>query len=447
LLSSLLFGQSFVKNLNQLSNQFDENFRIQKSAAIDKALKKGWPIKGVVDGRSYEIMGLKQNGMPIYYVTENINSARTISTDDVWPGGDASYFLTGLGMTIGIWDKDKVRNTHQELVGRVQQMDGATVLGEHATHVAGTMIASGIMANAHGMASQALLHASDWNNDASEMVTAASNGLGLSNHSYGLLSGWVWNYFNDNLWAWFGDVNVDSTEDYQFGFYNDVTRDWDMIAYNAPYYLIVLAAGNDRTDGVTPGTEHWVFSPADNDYILSTDVRENDGPWDCISNYAVGKNVLTVGAVEDIPGGYDNAGQVQLTGFSSVGPMDDGRIKPDIVANGAGLYSCLEQSDTDYGTFWGTSMAAPSVTGSLTLIRQHYETVMDTTIRAATLKGLAIHTADEAGSNPGPDYQYGWGLMNTKKAVNMISSVGDGYDIIEDELSFVRQFWNILSPV
>ncbi len=298
----------------------------------------------------------------------------------------------------------------------------------------GTMIAAGVIINAHGMAHLATLHAYDWFNDESEMATAGASGLRISNHSYGTILGWHWNFFGDSRWAWFGDLEVDSTEDYRFGYYSLEARDWDMIAYNAPYYLIVLSAGNERDDGAPPGTEHWVYSAADSDWILSTTPRENDGPWDCLGNTKVSKNVLTVGAVSDIPGGYENSEQVQLSSFSSVGPLDDGRIKPDIVANGVGLYSSLQLNDTDYGTYSGTSMAAPSASGSLTLIRQHYESVIDTTLRAATLKGLAIHTADEAGQNPGPDYHFGWGLMNTRKAVEMISAIGDGHDITEDVL-------------
>lgn len=436
LMSSLVFAQPFIMDLNQLSKEFEQDYIEQKSAALLKAQIKGWPIEGKRKGYSFEIEGLSSTGMPLYNITENINSARTISTDEVWPGGDASYFLTGLGMTIGIWDNGKVRDTHQELVGRVQQMDGATNLGDHATHVSGTMIAAGVINNAHGMAHQAMLNAYDWSNDESEMASAAANGLGISNHSYGTFLGWNWDYFGDNLWAWFGDLDVDSTEDYRFGYYGNAAYEWDVIAYNASNYLIVGAAGNERNDGVSPGTEHWVFSPTENDWILSTGTRENDGPWDCIGHTKTAKNVLTVGAVEDIPGGYEFPNQVELTNFSSVGPLDDGRIKPDIVANGAGLFSCLEQNDTDYGTYWGTSMAAPSVTGSLTLVRQHYETLMDTTIRAATLKGLVIHTADEAGAYTGPDYKFGWGLMNTRKAVEMITSQGDGYEIIEDILLY-----------
>jgi hypothetical protein len=56
-------------------------------------------------------------------------------------------------------------------------------------------------------------------------------------------------------------------------------------------------------------------------------------------------------------------------------------------------------------------------------------------MRAATLKALAIHTADEAGGAPGPDYAYGWGLLNTQSAANFISGVGSEHRIIEGSLA------------
>lgn len=437
LTSIYVTGQIKDQTLFELSRSFDSLDQLNTQEALIKAQTKGWPIKGKRNGRSFELEKLSESGMPIYNVTENLNSARTISTYQVWPGGGSQTFLTGQGMTVGIWDNGKVRDTHQELIGRVQQMDGDTELGDHATHVGGTMIASGYINNAKGMAFQAQLDAYNWNNDESEMATAANNGLRISNHSYGTFLGWYWDYFDDDRWAWFGDVDVDSSEDYRFGFYSNSTKEWDEIAYNAPYYMIVISAGNEREDEPSnTGTEHWVYSPADGDWVLSTTVRDGDGPWDCLGDKKVAKNIFTVGAVEDIAGGYEYPSQVQLTSFSSVGPMDDGRIKPDIVANGAGLYSSLEENDSDYGSYWGTSMAAPSVSGSLTLVLQHVEANMDTTIQAATLKGLAIHTADEAGSHEGPDYKYGWGLMNTQRAVELVSSIGDGHEIVEDELAY-----------
>jgi hypothetical protein len=41
-------------------------------------------------------------------------------------------------------------------------------------------------------------------------------------------------------------------------------------------------------------------------------------------------------------------------------------------------------------------------------------------MKSATLKGLACHTAFDAG-NVGPDYVYGWGLLDMKKAAQAIT--------------------------
>lgn len=59
-------------------------------------------------------------------------------------------------------------------------------------------------------------------------------------------------------------------------------------------------------------------------------------------------------------------------------------------------------------------------------LQQHYQnTHSSTRMRSATLKGLALHSADEAGSADGPDYIYGWGLMNAERAAELISLDSD----------------------
>ncbi len=52
-------------------------------------------------------------------------------------------------------------------------------------------------------------------------------------------------------------------------------------------------------------------------------------------------------------------------------------------------------------------------------------------MRAATLKGLVIATADEAGDWDGPDYEFGWGLMNTEKAAEKITE-DQTYNVIDE---------------
>ncbi|MFY8003711.1 MAG: S8 family serine peptidase, partial [Chitinophagaceae bacterium] len=124
-----------------------------------------------------------------------------------------------------------------------------------------------------------------------------------------------------------------------------------------------------------------------------------------------------------------------ISSFSSWGPTDDGRIKPDIVGAGVSVLSTNSSTDDAYGTSSGTSMSAPNVSGSLFLLQEHYaKTNGNRFMRSASLKGLAIHTANECGTNAGPDYIFGWGLLNTLKAAEVISSKNTGNHLLREEV-------------
>jgi len=378
------------------------------------------------DGTIIELQKFK-NGRPLYYITNNFISAKTISTEKVWNETFSGYSLSGEGITFGIWDGGAVRTTHQEFNGRVVQLDEADSLSNHTTHVAGTMVSSGVETDAKGMAFQAQLHAYDWNNDEAEMGFAGASGLLVSNHSYSTITGW--HKKEDSLWTWFGDSSISLDEDYNFGFYSHQAALWDTIAWYAPNYLIVKSAGNDRGSGpeVQP-VEHWEF--VDTNKVVVADYRSLDGGtngFDCLTNKSTAKNILTVGAVGDLPNGYQKSTDVSMATLpnwgSSWGPTDDGRIKPDLMANGTHLYSSTASADNSYDYFSGTSMAAPSISGSIGLLLEYYKILSDSsTLRSSTIKAILIQTADESGFDPGPDYMFGWGLMNTYKAVRLLST-------------------------
>ncbi|MFB0517210.1 MAG: S8 family serine peptidase, partial [Candidatus Neomarinimicrobiota bacterium] len=425
--STQTYGQQRIlplrlPELRELSAYFHQRYEAQHREAEKLAAASRLAVRLVLpDGRQAALQRFSR-GQPFYYITTNLNAARTVGTDRVWPGGGPGLALTGAQLTLAVWDDAGIRTTHQEFGNRIAPIDGWTSISDHATHVAGTIIAAGVVAAARGMAYEANVHSYDWYDNLAEIASAAVDGLALSNHSYCIVRGWQWNWHGDGKWAWFGDEAVSATEDYLFGFYDSTASDWDQIAVNAPAYLIVTAAGNDRADaGPEPGESHWVWDGSQ--WVLSTEARNHDGDYDCLPGGAqVAKNVLVVGAVQDIPDGYADTTDVVMTSFSSWGPTDDGRIKPDLVANGMELYSTLASSDTDYGSFSGTSMAAPSVTGSVALLQQHYQQTHNGSFPlAATLKALLIHTADEAGSTRGPDYIHGWGLLNTAAAATLIS--------------------------
>ena len=440
----LLFGNAFaqtttqVDELRRLSEEFSVDLRDHRPQLYDDLLSSADSVQIRLNIDSdIKLRSINDRGLPVYFTVENLNAARTVSTDDVWPGGSGGFSLTGSGTAVGklgVWDAGAVLATHQELNGRVTQVDSPSSTHYHSTHVAGTLIASGVQSAAKGMSYQANLTAYDWNSDNSEMASAAAAGMNISSHSYGLITGW---YYSGD-WYWFGDISISTTEDYGFGFYSSDAEAWDQIAYNAPYYTIVKSAGNDRNDnGPGPGGGHYVW---DGGWVWSTAIRDPDGGtdgYDCVSYAGNAKNIITVGAVDDITGGYSNPSDVAMSSFSGWGPADDGRIKPDLVANGISLYSTLDDNNTAYGSLSGTSMSTPNLAGSLNLLVRHYEaTHGGSTPRSSTMKAVVIQTADESGPNTGPDYMFGWGLMNTLKAAQAIkldsSSTGI---IIEDYLT------------
>jgi hypothetical protein len=426
--------------LTALADFYQQKLQTRRGPLYMKLLQSIEPRqKALNEDPNIQLMFV-ESGRPFYYQMQNLNAARTVGTDLVWPGGGHGHSLTGSGTALGemcVWDGGGVLSTHQELTGRVTQMDSPAGTHFHSTHVAGTMIAGGVDASAKGMSFEANLAAYDWDNDLSEMATAAGGGMVVSNHSYTFVTGW---YFPLFLWYWYGDVDVSPTEDYYFGFYSSVARDWDSLAYNAPYYTIVVAGGNDRQDaGPGPGGVHYYWDNALEDWVFSMDTRDPDGGtdgYDSMSHMAVAKNVVSAGAVNDIPGGYSSPSDVVMSDFSGWGPTDDGRIKPDLVTNGIDLYSCTNTTSSSYGTYSGTSMSSPNLSGSLNLIIHHYEdTHGSATPLSSTMKAVLIQTADEAGAYPGPDYRFGWGLLNTLRAADVISEdASSPFLICEDVL-------------
>jgi hypothetical protein len=426
------------EELRLLSEQFSRYVDEHRPPLYYDMLRSSDPAQAALNrDKNIQLIYIDDNGMPVYYGVHNLIAAKTISTDRVWPGGGAGYSLTGSGTAsnqFALWDAGGVLLTHQEFGGRVINADGHSGSHPHSTLVAGTLVAAGVVANAKGMSYQANLGSYDWSYDNSEMVTAASNGLLVSNHSYGRVTGWEWNS-DQSVWYWYGTVSISTTEDYGFGFYDSAARQWDSIAYNAPHYLIVKSAGNDRTDdGPGPGGGHYYWSGGS--WTWSTATRDPDGGadgYDCIGYKGNAKNIMTVGAVDDIPLGYTQPSDVVQAAFSSWGPTDDGRIKPDIVGNGVGVYSCTNTSNTAYTSASGTSLSSPNIAGSINLLIRHFETEQSYTPRSATMKAIVIQTADEAGDYDGPDYQNGWGLMNTESAADLIAASPS--QIIEDNLA------------
>ena len=400
--------------LQQLSDSLHLAYWPLRERSLEKARELGLPIDFITrEGVRYSLQFI-EDGLPFYNRTFNDIGAITTATNQVHPGGQMRLFLTGSDLTAGIWDGGMVDRNHHEFGGRVETVNIGSDFDSHATHVAGTIVAAGADSRARGMAYEAGLRSFNWNNDLSEMASEAAKGILISNHSYGISLGWAW---IDGEWKWMG--RADEDEDYRFGFYSHLSRATDLVAFNAPHYLIVWAAGNDRSD-VGDGS------------------KPRDGPYDTIGPEGVSKNVLTVGAVNGIANGYRRHQDVTRTAFSSWGPTDDGRVKPDLVTKGSQVYST--DVNNGYSVKGGTSMSAPMATGSLLLIQQLYHQLSGGNyLRAASLKGLAIHTTNRAGNSPGPDYEYGWGLLDVSKMADFLIYEADEKLLFTEDTLFSGQ--------
>ncbi len=418
--SFLSFGQSeqdvkkIISNydlskLKKTEALFKKKASDDKEKAIALALINNWPIV-ITDenGNFSELMKLTPDGFPIYYSTQNVNAAKSTRTNYLNTGGSLGLNLNGQGMVVREWDGGNVRVSHNAFGGRVTVVDDQanSTTASHPTHVCGTMVAGPTPSTVKGMAFQANARTFNWTDDTAEAVSEAQLGMLISNHSYGvpLTSNSV------TLPSWY------------IGAYSNESVAWDEITYVAPYFLPVMSAGNDGQNNNNP--EPLFFG------------------YDKLTSDKTAKNSLIVGSCDDVTVASDgsvNTASISISSFSSQGPTDDLRVKPDITGNGSGITSTSNSSNTSTTTMSGTSMSSPNVAGTLLLIQQHFKNVTNNFVRSATLKGLVCHTADDAG-DLGPDPVFGWGLLNAKKAVETITNNGLNSWISEENLNNDRPF-------
>lgn len=169
----------------------------------------------------------------------------------------------------------------------------------------------------------------------------------------------------------------------------------------------------------------------DNPTLLHVYSAGNNGGADCgygagagwanvTGGYKQGKNVIACGNLN-----YLDA----LEASSSRGPSSDGRVKPDICANGAGQLST--DGPNDYQVGGGTSAACPGIAGIVTQLHHAYRELNGgANAEGALIKACLLNTADDLG-NAGPDFKFGWGRVNAFRAVTTLEDVR----YVTDEIS------------
>jgi hypothetical protein len=123
------------------------------------------------------------------------------------------------------------------------------------------------------------------------------------------------------------------------------------------------------------------------------------------SYFQCAKNVLTVGNIDTA---------FNISASSSRGPVNDGRIKPEITAVGQSVLSTFPNNA--YANFSGTSMACPTTVGSLALLEERYRQLHSgQSAPGPLLKAIVCNSAVDIG-NSGPDFKFGFGVLNDRKS-------------------------------
>jgi hypothetical protein len=176
-------------------------------------------------------------------------------------------------------------------------------------------------------------------------------------------------------------------------------------------------------------------TPGDQPYILEFSAG-NAGPnSETMDSPASGKNVIATGASENVPGtlaetyGLYADGPDTMADFSSRGPCEDGRIKPDLVAPGTWIASAASSYADESAVAWtviddyyvfmgGTSMSGPHAAGAAAVFVQYYKSLHTNAVPSpALVKAALINSADEldeanGGPGPVPNNDEGWGRVN-----------------------------------
>lgn len=387
-----------IEKLQGLVASFEQDHSKKVIDLKNSHLAKQWN-RGVkqLDGTVVALNDIGVDGTPLFYTTHMDPTSKVSRADALYSDGLLDLGVSGKGMTVGIWDAGVARDTHQEFDVRVRNADGGEV-DNHGTLVTGTVVSAGIKKQAKGVAFRANAESYDWSRDKIEVTEAAAEGLLVSNHSYG--------------------IKTDRVPDWYFGAYIKVSQDWDNIMYNAPYYLMVTAAGNAQNS-------HDNESPNFG--------RTQDG-FDLLVGFTTAKNGLVVAGASANIDRHGNLKDATVAGYSSFGPIDDGRIKPDLAGDGTLIHSTSSNSNSSYSSSMGTSMAAPGVTGSLILLQEYHYDLYGSFMKASTLKGLALHTSDDI-KEAGPDYKMGWGIINTKRAAETLRNKDFSSMVVEETLA------------
>lgn len=396
-------------------------------------------------------------GQPYFLSSFDTNQIKNTNVDAINNGTiiGLNGSFNGDGIHISVFDGGRVYEKHALLErdgkSRVTNKEKSNIpYDDHATGVTSIIGGAGYsipnFGNPRGMAIRATFDSYFFENTALEGESTKKNVLQkllassayLSNHSYGYVIGWKC----ENECIWNGEYNPITKESYDLnGTYYTTDQALDNIIYNNPHMIVIKAAGNSFGDG-SDNTKEKYYDNGSTKFSANDKIPESNCSqgYDCIAHGSVAKNIITVGATEKITTNnqrYAQASDIVKASYSSAGPRDDGAIKPDIASVGSDVIfaSTSNTGSSAIGQGSGTSFSAPQVTGIIALWLEIYKSLFNNqTLNAASVKNLLIHSAQEAGSFPGPDAWFGWGFAYAKKGAELLVDKSNEKIIFEDKV-------------
>ncbi|NOT32407.1 MAG: S8 family serine peptidase [Planctomycetes bacterium] len=309
----------------------------------------------------------------------------------------APYNLDGSGVSVMVYDGGTARATHADFGGRVTVRDASGMI-DHATHVSGTVGGSGASSGGtfRGMAPGVTIESYGFEYDGIGIFLFTNPGDFEDDYDEAI------NVFGADL-----ANNSIGTNTEPNGFFCHLQGDYGV--------MCSLIDGVVRGSLGAPIRVLWANG---NERQGSRCDVEGFGDYYSAAPPATAKNHITVGAL--------NSNDDSMTSFSSWGPTDDGRLKPDISAPGCqaggdgGVTSPTAASDVSTAAFCGTSMASPTTCGLSALILEDWRVQFGAPDPLnSTLKVLLAHTAVDLG-NVGPDFQTGYGSVRAQACVDFM---------------------------
>jgi len=428
-IAQMLSGEEYIRSSDEYSVSFFRD--VAEETIIDTITKYTDEFVQPLAGK-YWIITLEDNQLDDF-VEEDIlelidlanlekivlnDGARGMVGSDFMNG--STYNLNGSGVVVAEWDEGHANHTDFE--DRLTYGDGDSIsVSSHSTHVAGTVLGSGNysekQSGSHlqwrGIAPNASLITYDWPDNVADIDNETNHSVSTHNA-----------VISQNSWGW--DINATGCG--RLGNYHSYSAEYDKLIIGNSSVIdkrltVVFSAGNDRDDS-------QCYTPT---YAYKT----------ISSPGGVSKNTITVGAI--------NSDDSTMTTYSSWGPTNDSRIKPDVVAPGdetggdGGIKSTVNTNE--YSAKFGTSMAAPVVSGIAALIYEQWKiNNNDVDPLPSTVKAVLIHTATEVNGTKGPDFATGYGLVNLTSAIDLLlldnkstnttimndtfTSAGDNYTVL-----------------